>query len=159
MLSSIYWKPEISWRVHEIWLLKKPKYQSIMRNEIKNIQSPRKNFLIVEEERTQRNSLILRDVEFVIVASIHGRNLDLGKHLGIFNRRLERGQCYRRPCLGQSEFFAEFGPVGKMDVPDKSINDIAPWTMANVIHSGEDVTIEPTLVQITSGILKEVRLA
>ena len=34
-----------------------------------------------------------------------------GKFLDMFRRRVEKGQCYRRPYLGTREFAAHFGPV------------------------------------------------
>ncbi|MFH1977689.1 MAG: hypothetical protein ABIJ52_19380 [Pseudomonadota bacterium] len=78
-------------------------------------QSP----IIIEEKRAQRNSVILRDVAYIIEASIYQKQISdrnnpdkyigmtVGKE-GMFPRRVKKGQCCRRPYLGTREFSAEF---------------------------------------------------
>src|SRR5436309_15329084 len=62
ILEAIFWKPEFSWRVREIWVLKEIRYFSILRNEVQSKASPRTDRpLIISEERTQRHTLGLRD--------------------------------------------------------------------------------------------------
>jgi CRISPR-associated protein Cas5d len=82
--------------------------------------------LNAEEDRTQRNTLALRDVEYVIEASLHLTPLanqprrkppgedepddedSLVKYLAMFQRRAEKGQCFAQPCFGCREFPAHF---------------------------------------------------
>ncbi|GAG10721.1 unnamed protein product, partial [marine sediment metagenome] len=78
--------------------------------------------IVVEKKRVQRNSVILRDVAYIIEASIYqeqhndrnrpekyiGRKGVDTDHDGIFIRRVKKGQCWRRPYFGTREFAAEF---------------------------------------------------
>ena len=72
--------------------------------------------ITVEDDRQQRAALVLRDVAYVIHAEFlmterAGLDDNEGKFLDMFRRRVEKGQCYRRPYLGTREFAAHFGPV------------------------------------------------
>ncbi|MEO5357294.1 MAG: type I-C CRISPR-associated protein Cas5c [Nitrospirae bacterium YQR-1] len=120
ILDSILWKPEFQWYIRRIIVLKPIRFATIKRNEINSKQS--KHPIIIEENRVQRNSVVLRDVAYIIEASIYqsqvseknkpekyvGRKGIDSKNDGIFNRRLKKGQCWRRPYLGVREFTAEF---------------------------------------------------
>ena len=66
--------------------------------------------LMIEEERQQRASMVLRDVAYIIEAHFETVDPDEqpAKHLDQFNRRARRGQCFHRPCLGCREFAADF---------------------------------------------------
>lgn len=126
ILDSILWKPEFQWYIRRIIVLNPIRFITIKRNEI-NIKQGRSPILI-EDKRAQRNSVVLRDVAYIIEASIYqkqvsGRNSPekyIGQksidanHDGIFIRRVKKGQCWRRPFLGTREFAAEFmEPHGK----------------------------------------------
>ena len=120
VLDSILWKPEFQWYVRRIQILKPVCFATIKRNEINTKQghSP----IVIEEKRAQRNSVVLRDVAYIIEASIYQAKHDdknrpekyIGKkgvdadHDGIFVRRVKKGQCWRRPYMGTREFAAEF---------------------------------------------------
>ena len=110
VLDCILWKPEFAWHVHRISVLEQVKFHSVKRNEINARQG--KTPIIIEENRTQRNSIVLKDVEYIIEASIFqsvpdGKNPPK-KYVEMFNRRVRKGQCWRRPFLGTREFAAEF---------------------------------------------------
>lgn len=125
ILDSILWKPEFQWYVRRINVLNPIRFCTIKRNEINSKQG--KNPIVVDEVnnrgkpkyRTQRNSLVLKDVAYIIEASIYqkqtsGKNgpkkyigTEAGKE-GMFPRRVKKGQCWRRPYLGVREFAAEF---------------------------------------------------
>lgn len=110
VLDSILWKPEFQWWVHHILVLKPIKFFSVKRNEINKKQD--KIPIIIEERRAQRNSIILRDVEYIIEASVYQKLSDSAnpprKYVEMFKRRVKKGQCWRRPYLGTREFAAEF---------------------------------------------------
>lgn len=110
ILDSILWKPEFRWWIHRILVLKPITFFSIRRNEIKSKQS--KNPIIIEDKRAQRNSIVLKDVEYIIEASIYQNEFDAKnppkKYAEMFKRRVKKGQCWRRPYLGTREFAAEF---------------------------------------------------
>ena len=78
----------------------------------------RRQFLLIDEDRQQRTSLILKDVAYRIQAWIELRKGDtnIGKHLDCFRRRAERGQYFHKPFLGCREFAADFEWLG--DRPD-----------------------------------------
>jgi CRISPR-associated protein Cas5d len=57
--------------------------------------------------------MLLVDVAYVIEAHFvvtdrAGPDDTEAKHLSMFNRRAEAGQCFHRPCLGTREFPADF---------------------------------------------------
>jgi len=139
ILDSILWKPEFLWYVRRIQVLKPVRFASIKRNEI-NSKQGRTPIIIDEVDvsgkpkyRSQRNSVILRDVGYIIEASIYQEKSDnknkpekyIGKksidadHDGIFIRRIKKGQCWRRPYLGTREFAAEFMEPDGTDQPIK----------------------------------------
>lgn len=117
ILDSILWKPEFQWYVRRIILLNPVRFMTIKRNEINSKQG--RNPIVVEEKRAQRNSVLLRDVAYIIEASIFMNNATdkrmyekyvgmTEKREGLFPRRVKKGQCWRRPYLGTREFSAEF---------------------------------------------------
>ena len=128
ILDSILWKPEFQWYVRKIIVLKPVQFFSIKRNEINSKQG--NNPIVVDElkpdgkpkYRAQRNSIVLKDVAYIIEASIYQKEITdknrPEKYIGIkgvtaerdgmFMRRVKKGQCWRRPYLGTREFSAEF---------------------------------------------------
>ena len=66
-----------------------------------------------DEDRAQRNTLALRDVDYVIRAGFvmterAGSDDNLTKFVEMFRRRLEKGQCHSTPYFGCREFAASF---------------------------------------------------
>ncbi|OHD71507.1 MAG: type I-C CRISPR-associated protein Cas5 [Spirochaetes bacterium RBG_16_49_21] len=133
ILDSILWKPEFQWYVRKILVLEPVKFFSVKRNEINSKQGT--NPIIVDEVdsqgkpkyRTQRNSIILRDVAYIIEASVYQKEVSDSnpprKYTEMFKRRVKKGQCYRRPFLGTREFAAEFT---EPDNSDKARNETIP---------------------------------
>lgn len=120
ILEAIFWKPEFTWQVEEINLLKPIRYFSILRNEVNNRASERAARSWVNgsggfhapDDRAQRHSLILRDVAYVIRASIKlkpGVDALPAKYEAQFLRRTSRGRSFSTPYLGCREFSAHFG--------------------------------------------------
>ena len=68
--------------------------------------------MFVEDERTQRASLLLRDVAYRIYAELVPVSDDArsnpAKYREMFKRRAEKGQCVNQPYLGCREFSARF---------------------------------------------------
>lgn len=128
ILEAIFWKPEFSWRVQEIWVLRPIRYISILRNEVNSRISftaaqrwvETAGAYFADEDRAQRHTVALRDVAYIIVADVHPRSGDPGdqaKYRDQFRRRVQRGQCFHRPYLGTREFAADFGPPDGSEVP------------------------------------------
>lgn len=126
LLESILYKPQFRWNVRRIAVKKPIRFLAFRRNEVKSRLSTRHHErLLADEDRTQRNTLALRDVEYVIEARLHLTALaglprrkpeddeDHGedtpvKYLAMFQRRVEKGQCFAQPCFGCREFPAHF---------------------------------------------------
>jgi CRISPR-associated protein Cas5d len=121
ILEAIFWKPEFSWQVREIWVLKEIRHFSILRNEVNSKASvstaegwvENSGGYFAEEDRAQRHTLALRDVAYLIKADValapHATD-DVAKYRDQFRRRVNRGECHHRPYLGCREFAAFFGP-------------------------------------------------
>ena len=126
LLESILYKPQFRWKVRRIAVKRPIRFLAFRRNEVKSRLSSRKpEPLLADEDRTQRNTLALREVEYVLEASLHLTALaglprrkpedseDHGedtpvKYLAMFQRRAENGQCFAQPCFGCREFPAHF---------------------------------------------------
>ena len=125
ILEAIHWKPAIRWIIDRIHVLKPIRFENLRRNELGHRMSPanvRKAMkggktgtlhAVIEEDRQQRATTLLRDVAYVIEAHFaltRAAEADdsEGKHLSMFNRRASRGQCFHRPYLGTREFAADF---------------------------------------------------
>lgn len=120
ILDSILWKPKFQWYVRKILVLNPLKFCTIKRNEINSKQG--RTPIVIEDKRAQRNSVVLRNVAYIVEASIYQKQVSdknrpekyIGRkgvdadHDGIFIRRVKKGQCWRRPYLGVREFSAEF---------------------------------------------------
>ena len=157
VLDSILWKPEFKWYIRRILVLKPVQYASIKRNEIKSKQG--NNPIIVEDNRSQRNSIVLRDVAYVIEASIYQDKYDEKnppkKYAEMFTRRVRKGQCYRRPYLGTREFSCEFYEPSESDKP--ITEDIPIGSIFFDIYYDEKGGLEPVFAYdaaIRSGIFE-----
>lgn len=113
VLEAIHWKPAITWHVSRIDVLNPIKWESVRRNEVGNVMSPRSDGLFIEDDRQQRAGLFLRNVTYLIHAFFDltdraGPEDTTIKHQEIFIRRASHGQCFHRPYLGCREFAAAF---------------------------------------------------
>ena len=68
IFESIFWKPAIRWQVTKIEVLNPIKWCNIRRNEVGAVAS--KNPVYIEENRQQKNSLLLQDVRYRIWAKL-----------------------------------------------------------------------------------------
>jgi len=135
ILEAIYWKPVIRWIVGSIHILKPIKFDNIRRNEVgskipfRNITTAMKDGksaleLFIENDRRQRAAMVLRDVEYIIEAHFEFTSKEdnnEGKHLDMFNRRVQNGQCFHRPYLGCREFAAHFTMVEE-EIPKSQLS-------------------------------------
>jgi len=125
ILEAIHWKPAIRWVVDRIHVLRPIKFDNVRRNEVSSkvpkpnpataMREGKRLYFLVDDgdNRQQRASTLLRDVEYVIEAHFEitdkaGPDDNEGKHLAIFNRRATNGQYFHQPCLGCREFPAYF---------------------------------------------------
>lgn len=149
ILEAIYWKPQIRWIIDRIHVLAPIRFTNIRRNEVAKQSSAGHKIPMQRvraamrgedcdvsiaidelnsqgklENRQQRASLLLRDVDYVFEAHFEVLDTRLekngpkmpakdceGKHLDMFNRRARSGQFHHAPVLGCREFPARFGLV------------------------------------------------
>jgi len=112
VLEAIFWKPEFSWRVREIAVLKPIRYLSLLRNEV-DAKAGGGAGISVTDARQQRHTLALCDVAYLLRADIVLRahaDADVAKYREQFRRHVEKGRCFQRPFLGCREFAADFAP-------------------------------------------------
>jgi len=130
IFEAIFWKPAIQWQVKKIEVLAPIRWISFRRNEIGKVASPRAGILI-EDDRQQRASLLLRDVRYRLSAEFElvsyekrsdvknsvpdwladsaeaverGQDRSPAKYAAMFERRAKKGQCFNQPYLGCREF-------------------------------------------------------
>lgn len=143
--------PAFHWHIRRItalqpWWLNghapdRPEFFSVRRNEIQAKIAPRtvagwiadpataEPYLVDSagrdsaggQNRTQRNTLALRDVAYLIDASVEIGPFDANdppiKYREMFLRRVEKGQCFHRPYLGCREFACHFTPPDGTEKP------------------------------------------
>jgi len=119
ILEAIYWKPAIKWIIDKIHVIKPVKFKNIRRNELKSKMSERAGGVFIEDDHTQRASVILTDVEYIIEAHFDVTGKDDAepiKHKEMFERRAKKGQCFHHPYFGCREFPVSFELVNG-DIP------------------------------------------
>jgi CRISPR-associated protein Cas5d len=128
------------------------------------------------QNRTQRNSLVLQHVAYLIEASPkltakanqprtkpeddedHGADT-VAKYIAMFQRRVTKGQCFHRPYLGIREFAAQFGPPSGNDETvsswGKAENPESLGFMLYDIRYGPDGTKRPGFfdAKVANGVL------
>ena len=131
VIEAILWKPAICWRIERIKVLAPVRWTSFRRNEVSNRAiAPAVatidgggpvTGLLADESRAQRNTVALRDVDYLVEAHFEltdkaGPGDNIAKFAEMFTRRLAGGQHFHQPYLGCREFIAEVEPVG-VDAP------------------------------------------
>ena len=142
IFEAIFWKPAIRWQVTKIEVMNPIKWVNIRRNEVGAVASKNPTPIFIEDKRQQKNSLLLQDVRYRILAKlefipqwkrkdpknplIDGEEVELlrrdenpGKYNAMFERRASKGQCFNQPYLGTRECVASFRLV---DVEKEVLN-------------------------------------
>ncbi len=127
ILEAILWKPAIRWHVERIHVLAPIRFGAVKRNEVSEKLKIGGNVagFFADEKREQRNTVLLREVDYVIEAhfrmtSAAGLDDNLPKFEGMFTRRLEKGQSFHHPYLGCREFAAAFELApATWEIPDE----------------------------------------
>jgi CRISPR-associated protein Cas5d len=150
-LEAIFWKPEIRYEVDEIAVLNEIQFISVRRNEIQDTitvkgkagvsawmkDSTKFQPYFVDsagrddvqgENRTQRNSVILRDAAYLICARLIVNRPtpedNPRKYREMFARRVEAGQCFRQPYFGIREYAAHFEEPKGNETPIGETRDL-----------------------------------
>ena len=126
-------KTGFRWCVLRIGIIKEGILVPILRNELKTDKiaySGRASLPVdisnAETTHTQRHSLILKDVEYLIEAVIEvppyaqkfSREFLIAKYHQMFLRRAGSGQCFHRPYLGCREFSCDFELAPHVEPPN-----------------------------------------
>ena len=128
ILEAVLWKPAIRWQVEQIAVLKPIRVFTFRRNEVNTKASApaasnpllkrggRPPYLVIEDRRSQRNMVALRDVDYIVRAHFTlteraGAKDNVTKFVEMFERRIARGQSWHHPYLGCREFPATVMPV------------------------------------------------
>lgn len=122
LLSAVLWKPAIQWQIQRIKVLRPIRFTSFRRNEV-NSKTPMPAaalvregglapVLVADDDRAQRNTVALRDVDYVVEARFiltnrAGPGDNVTKFVDMFRRRVEKGQHFIAPYLGCREFAAD----------------------------------------------------
>jgi CRISPR-associated protein Cas5d len=122
VLEAILWKPAIRWHIERIRVLSEIEFVAFRRNEVNRKASVPSARVVsaggsyadyfADDDRAQRNTVALRDVDYVIEAHFSltdraGPSDNVAKFVDMFRRRLERGQHFHQPYLGCREFAAD----------------------------------------------------
>lgn len=141
VLEAIFWKPEFSWDVAAIEVLKPIRYGQVRRNETDTVvpfQAALAGTTVdTARDRTQRAATYLRDVAYRIHAHVALREHatePTAKYRDQFRRRVTRGACFAQPYLGTKEFGAFFADPDNAQPIPLSL-DLGP--MIHSIHFGE----------------------
>ena len=150
ILEAIMWKPAIRWVIEKIQVLAPIRFISFRRNEVTsgasvdNILQAMKGRQMAHfyagagsDKCAQRNTVALRDVDYVIEAHFvsttrWGPEDNMMKFIDMFSRRLEKGQIFHQPYLGCREFAAKVEPspgVIPSRLPEEQRNKYLGWML------------------------------
>lgn len=159
ILEAILWKPEMRWQVRRITVLNPVRFTSFKRNEVASkVPSSARTWardnkggdsFVADDDRQQRNAVLLRNVAYVIEADIEltdkaGRDDSLTKYIEMFTRRLEKGQQFHQPYLGCREFPATVRPPDGSEHPHKELleeHDLG-WMLNDIVYENGN-PVEP----------------
>lgn len=131
-IEAVLWKPAIAWSIRKIMLLAPPKWMQFKRNEVNSrcsidisktaMRTGERPDYYADEDRAQRNTVALRDVDYAVEAHFHmtertGPEDNPRKFDEMFRRRLEKGQYHMQPYLGCREFPAVVEPYDGTPAP------------------------------------------
>ncbi|MBU1244008.1 type I-C CRISPR-associated protein Cas5c [Myxococcota bacterium] len=128
VLEAILWKPAIRWVVERIDVLNPIRWESVRRNEVGQLMSPRSEGVYIEDARQQKAGMLLREVAYIIHAHLEltdraGPQDNLVKFQEMFLRRAGAGQCFNQPYLGCREFSAHFELIGQNEEAPSPIDE------------------------------------
>lgn len=122
LLKSVYWKPAIRYVIDKIIVFAPIDFINIRRNEVKDkvlYSAIKKQMsgkggdpcIYTSDSRSQRSAMVLKNVKYGVEFHFELTGIKSeeepdaeNKHYNIIKRRLEKGQWFRTPCLGCSEF-------------------------------------------------------
>jgi CRISPR-associated protein Cas5d len=164
LLEAVLWKPAIRWQIKRIHVLKEIMFTAFRRNEV-NSKAPAPSaktirdggpapVFFADEDRAQRNTVALADVDYVIEANFvltgqAGSGDNVNKFVEMFERRVAKGQHFHQPYFGCREFVAEVLPA---DNPPPAIAEdrhlgIVLWDIAFGAEANAAIFFDASLRQ------------
>lgn len=168
LLKSIYWKPAMRYEIDKIVVFHPIVFTNVRRNEVKSkvkfskmkaqmteaqeVKEGRKKEITADpriytnigDERTQRASMILKNVRYGVEFHIEltglrcereSRECDpLKKHEAEFIRRCRKGQYFRQPCLGCAEYPADIVLTDHFDKEEISQENMGTRDLGFMIY-------------------------
>jgi len=139
LLEAVLWKPALAWHVERIKVLAPIRFTAFRRNEVNSKASaptaavvacggPAPQFF-ADEDRAQRNTVALRDVDYVVEAHLTmtdraGPEDNMTKFVEMFTRRAAGGQHFHQPYFGCREFVADVRQVEEELTPIDDSRDL-----------------------------------
>lgn len=171
LLEAVLWKPAMAWSVESIQVLAPIVFVNIRRNEVNSRAAlPRRSVierggaapvLFADEDRAQRNTVALRDVDYLIEARFRlteraGPADNVTKFVEMFQRRVDKGQHFHHPYLGCRECAADVRPPDGSEHPIDESRDLG--LMLWDIHYGPQAN-EPLFfhASLEQGVLRVPR--
>lgn len=148
ILEAIFWKPACRWVIQEIALLAPVEYMQFRRNEVNTVvptptTQQRMRSLAAwdyyaDEDRAQRNTVALRNVDYAIQAHMEfterrGPEDSVEKFEAMFTRRLQKGQYVTPPVLGMREFPATCTPYDGTPAPLTQDGHFG-WVLHDIVY-------------------------
>lgn len=163
VLEAIFWKPQMTYVVTRIEMLRPIRWFSIRRNELQSMLTldwvrkamgdPALRF-DAEADRDQRNMVCLRDVAYRIYAQVRVLDKTSGpdaKYREQFRRRVDRGACFSQPFLGTREFSATFGKASER-TPFRHSEDVGVM-LHSIDYGGGKETYRWFHAELNNGVL------
>lgn len=139
LLEAVLWKPAIRWEIRRIKVLNEIRFTAFRRNEVSTkAANPSRKVVehggpaplyFADDDRAQRNTVALRDVDYVIEAAMvltdrAGPGDNMTKFVDMFERRVRKGQSFHQPYFGCREFVAEVLSVEDAPTPIDDTRDL-----------------------------------
>lgn len=168
LLEAVLWKPAILWHIERIHVLSEIKFTAFRRNEVNSKASRPSEKLVAnggpaplffaDEDRAQRNTVALRDVDYLIdthftLTEKAGPDDNLAKFTEIFQRRVEKGQHFHQPYFGCREFIAEVLPPDSAPPPISENADLG-LMLWDIVYGKEGNTPIFFAARLENGILE-----
>ena len=154
LIENVLWKPEMYYEIRAISVLNPIKIIEFRRNEVKGRAQLGKHDFYTEDERTQRNTVALKNVDYVVTAVIGltqpiGARASLDKYEDMFYKRVSAGQCIRHPWLGCREFdaYVSLAPAEYSTFDERRVRQLG------FMHYDHDYRFSPPLPLVFKAVL------
>ena len=168
VLEAVCWKPAIAWRIERIQVLREIRFTSFLRNEVNSRAIAPSRAVIAaggevshycaDEDRAQRNTIALYDVDYVIEARFDmtdraGDADNVAKFVDMFSRRVAKGQHFHQPYLGCREFIAQIRPADNAPAPIDDNRELGLMLWDMEYHSPDNIRPVFFAARLDGGVL------